>query len=88
MKIYYVVLEIVQISIVFKISQQPNMFEDIEFEDSNGVLVPTPCTWIGGEKLRKFLWDIYGPNGRNYQQISVNVCLDSGVGKFLVRASG
>ena len=62
--------------------------EKVEFEDSDGVLHPHDCTWIGGEKLKKFLQDMYGPNGRNYQSPGVNICLDSGAGKFLVGVSG
>ena len=34
----------------------------IDLMNLSGEIVPIHCTWIGGDKLKKFLLDMYGPN--------------------------
>ena len=62
--------------------------ETHKFMDSDGELKDHECTYVGGEKLKQFLKDMYGPGGRNYAEPAVNLSLDSGQGKFLVCSSG
>ena len=62
--------------------------ETLKFKDSDGQLKDHECTYIGGDKLKQFLRDMYGPDGRKYAEPAVNVSLDSGQGKFLVCCSG